>query len=260
MNEDLIEEYLKIGADSFEDAEAIFRLLSKYFLKIKENDYDNEDSALVEGLLNKMVTIGESFELDESLIKEIESVSNNFVSIFGNPNHTPAQKLPHFNKAFSVSMKFYNAMVKLKPKPNLDFGPFKPTISDKQAITLKISQAIELINKSEILTDKAKKKLVDNLNKVISELHKPTPNWNTYFKSVGYSIMLLGSLGSIASGAVGVKLLQESKKKLEEANLEVQQSSLSISKQDVKEAFVINKQMTIVAKETLKIENKPKKN
>ena len=154
MNEDLIEEYLKIGADSFEDAEAIFRLLSKYFLKIKENDYDNEDSALVEGLLNKMVTIGESFELDESLIKEIESVSNNFVSIFGNPNHTPAQKLPHFNKAFSVSMKFYNAMVKLKPKPNLDFGPFKP---DRKSVVQ--GKSVDLGGRRII----KKKKIIENI-------------------------------------------------------------------------------------------------
>ena len=83
---------------------------------------------------------------------------------------------------------------------------------------------VSIRHNSEILTDKAKKKLIDTLNLVLAELHKPTTNWNTYFKNVGYSIMLLGSLGSIAGGAVGVKQLNDSKKKLEEANQEVQQS------------------------------------
>lgn len=171
-----------------------------------------------------MVSIAEYFELDENLITELEQVSKSFVSVFGQTNVNTQPKLAPFNKAFSVAMKFYNAIVKIKPKANLDFGPFKPNLSNKQAITLKISQAIELISNSEILTDKAKKKLIDTLNLVLAELHKPTTNWNTYFKNVGYSIMLLGSLGSIAGGAVGVKQLNDSKKKLEEANQEVQQS------------------------------------
>ena len=260
MNEEFIEKFISIGVDKFEDAEAIFRLTSKYFSEIKEGKYASENSTLVEGLLNKMVSIAEYFDLDETLINELEQTSKSFVSVFGQSNIAVQSKLSPFNKAFSVSMKFYNAMVKIKPKANLDFGPFKLNISDKQAITLKISEAIDIISKSEILTDKAKKRLIDNLNAVLAELHKPTTNWNTYFKNVGYSIMLLGSLGSIAGGAVGVKQLQDSKKKLEEANQEVQQSSVSISKQDIKEVFVINDKMSIDAKESFKIEQKAKKN
>lgn len=257
MEEELIEKFISIGVDSFEDAESIFRLTTKYLSDIKEVDYNSEQSTLVEGLLNKMISISEYFDLDETLINEIEQTSKNFVSIFGQ-NTTVANKLPHFNKAFSVSMKFYNAMVKTKPKANLDFGPFKPNLSDKQVISLKITQAIEIITNSEMLTEKAKKRLIDSLNSVLSELHKPTTNWNVYFKNMGYSIMLLGSLGSIAGGAVGVKQLMDGKEKLEEANQEVQQSSISISKKDLKDVFVINEQMTIDAKESLRIETKTK--
>lgn len=256
--EDFIEQYIAIGIDSFEDAEAIFKLSSKYLTEIKESGYDNESSTFVEGLLNKMISIAEHFELDESLIQEIEGVSKNFIAVFNQPNQNTQGKLPHFNKAYSVAMKFYNAMVKTKPKSNVNFGPFKPNLSDKDAITLKISEAIDIISKSDILTDKVKKKLTDSLNSVISELHKPTTNWNVYFKNVGYAVMLLGSLGSIVGGAAGYEQIMESKEKLEQANDEVQQSSISISKKDIKEAFIISENVKIDVKETLQIEAKKK--
>lgn len=251
LEQEFIEKYIAIGVDSFEDAESIFKLTSSYLLEIKGENFDSGKSTFVEGLLHKMISIAEHFELDETLITEIENVSKNFVNVFSQNNS--AAKIPHFNKAFSVSMKFYNAMVKLKPKANLDFGPFKPSVCDKEAITLKISQAISLINASPLLSEKAKKRLVENLSNVIAELHKRNPNWSNYYKNVGYSIMLLGSLGSIASGALGVNELLESKKILEEANSEVQHSSTSITRKDIKEAFVINENILIDAKESLKI-------
>lgn len=254
--DEIIQKFIDIGIDTFEDAEAIFRLSTKYFQEIKESEYNIENSTLAEGLINKMVAISENFELEGSIIPELNSASSSFISAMGQRNQTKEVKSQSFNKIFSVSMKFYNAMLKEKPKSNYTFGPFQPNKSDKTIITLKISEAIEIIRNSDILTEKVKNKLTEMLNSVISELNKTKTNWNTYFKNINYTIMFLGSLGSIAGGVAGTQQILDSQEKLKQANIEVEKSSINISKKDIKEVFVINDNIKIDTKETLKLEKK----
>lgn len=256
---DFIQEYMNIGVDTFEDADAIFKLSTKYFQIIKESEYDPENTTLSEGLIDKMITISNNFELEETLIKELEGASRSFISAISQSNVNKSSKTHTFNKMFSVSMKFHNAMVKIKPKNDYVFGPFQPDKSDKTLITLKISEAIEIIRDSEILTEKVKNKLTEMLNSVISELNKPKTNWNIYFKNIGYTIMFLGTLGSIANGAAGIQQIIKSQEKLKEANNEVQKTSVNVSRKDIKDVFIINENVKINTTETLKIENTKKK-
>lgn len=245
-------EYMKIGVDSFQDAEDIFLLTTKYFNELKEEDYNIENATLAEGFINKMMSIALFFDLDEEIINSLETSNKNFIANIAGANKNA--KIQFYNKVIAASMKFHNSMVALKPKNQLNFGTFQPQKSDKSLITLKISEAIEMINSSEILTDKVRSKLTEMLDSVISELHKPKTDWGVYFTKVNYVIMFLGSLGSIASGGTGINQLYETKAKLEEANTEFQSSSLSLSKKDIKDVFVLNDNLKIDPKETLKIE------
>lgn len=259
MDENFIEEFMNIGVDTFEDANAIFKLSSKYFLEIKKEEYKSEHSTLAEGLMNKMIAIGENFELNNVLLKELAQTSAGFAAVFSNPNQTLAQKLPHFNKAFSSSMKFYNAMLKEKPKYDIDFGPFKPSKSDKTNIVIKIMEAIDLINESDLINQKARDRIIDSLNKVISELNKPTTNWDLYFKRISHTILLLGAFTTIAKDTVGIAKIIETKEKLEEANSHLEKTSITVNYNDIKEVFIINEQVLLEQGKVLSL-NKPEEN
>ena len=251
---EIIQEFAKIGIDKFEDAAAIFKLSLKYFQEIKENKYSSENVDMAEGLLDKMISIANYFEIDGSIINELEAASKNFSAQIVSKNEQA--KMLWFNKVIAASMKFYNAMQNYEPEDDLSYGTFQPIKSDKIAISIKISEAIKLINDSEILTKGVKDKLTNSLNNVISELNKPSTNWNTYFSKISYVIIFLGSLGSIAGGVAGVENLLSSRKKLEEANLEVQKTSTSISNTDIKEVFVIKNDIRIESSNLLKLEEK----
>lgn len=256
MEEDLIEEFINIGSDSYEDAEALFRLTTKYLKNIKDDSYDIESMTFVEGLLDKMATIADNFELDDQLITALEKTAQAFTQVASTPNQKHEPIVQHFNKIYAVSMKFHNSMVKIRPKKDSNLGPFQPSKADKVTITSKITEAIQLINDSEILTDKVKKKLTDRLNKVLSELHKSNSNWNTYFQQVGYCIVFLGTISTIASGATDITQLIESRNKLEEANTSIEKSSVNISREDIKEVFIIDDTVKIDTTKTLQLKEK----
>jgi hypothetical protein len=120
-------------------------------------------------------------------------------------------------------------------------------------------EAIELINGTELINKKTKDRLIDSLNNVITELNKPTTDWNFYFKKVTHTILLLGALTSIGSDAIGIASIIESKEKLEEANKHLEKTSVTLNYQDIKEVFVINDQTKLEQGKVLSL-NKPKKN
>ncbi|MEG9329231.1 hypothetical protein V6B16_14925 [Salinimicrobium catena] len=256
MNEELLQEFLSIGNNTQEDAESIFRLTTHYLNELKAEEYDPEHATLLEGLVNKMVTICSNLSFDENnLSADLEKNVQTLMAQIGAANKNKNAIILYYNKVFSDTMKFYNLILKHKPKETINIGPFKPNNSDKTKIAFKITEAIELINNSTILKDKIKKKLTSRLTQVITELNNPKTNWNTYFNSVSQTIVLLGALGSIASGSEAAKSLLDSKSKLEEANEEVQKSSITISERDLKEVFVFDETKELNTSHILQLED-----
>lgn len=240
MNGEILKQFIGIGTESQEDAEAIFLITTSYLDELKNEKYNPEFATLTEGLISKMIVISQNLSFDEGFITSMENELANFISVICTPNKNLQNIILSYNKVYSNTMKFYNYVLKLKPKTSLNIGPFKPENSDRTKITLKISDAIELIKNTSILKDSAKSNLIEKLNQVITELNNPKTDWNIYFRNIGNSIMLLSAFASLISGTESAKNLLESKSKLEEANNDVEKSSITLSQKDLSEVFIFD--------------------
>ena len=256
MIEDILEQYKAIGSQNISDAEAIFELTSEYLGEIKTQGYKHEFATFVEGLIDKIVVIAENLELDENLIEHISNTEAEFISVINNPNTTVVARTSSFNKLFSAVMKFHNQASRLKSKDSGQIGPFQPNNSDKLGISQRISQAIDMIERSEFLTAKVKGDLIDKLSKVIAELHNPKTNWSVYYQNISNAIVLIGALTSIAVDSIAISELFETKQKLEQANETLQRTSLTYSVKDIKEVFIINETPLISPTITYRLEEK----
>lgn len=258
MNEEILKEFRKIGTESQEDAEAIFIITTKYLDELKTEKYNAEFGTLTEGLINKMIVISQNFGFDDSFIVSMENDLTNFIITINDYNKDTTKIVQFYNKVYSNTMKFYNFVLKLKPKNNINFGPFKPDNSDRTKITLKISEAIELIRNSTVLKDSAKNNLVDKLSQVITELNNPKTNWNIYYRNISNSIMMLSAFASLISGTESAKNLLESKQKLEEANEDVERTSITISQKDLTEVFIFDEKKYLSGGSIILLEEKTK--
>ena len=256
MNEQILSEFISIGTETQQDAELIFLMTSKYLDDLKKENYNPIFATLLEGFINKMIVIGDNLGFGENLNAQMEADIVNFLSVISANPITEVNAITYYNKLYSSTMKFYNYASKLKPKETVDIGPFKPNNSDKSKITLTISEAIELINNSKILTDKIKKNLIEKLTDVISELNNPKTNWNVYYRQIGNVINLLGAIGTIAGASVEVYNITQSKEKLEEANKILQVTSITLSDKDLKEVFIVNENPKLNISKILQIEEK----
>jgi hypothetical protein len=258
MNGELLKEFISIGTDTQEDAEAIFLITTNYLDELKTEKYNAEFATLTEGLVSKMIVISQNFSFDDSFITAMENNLINFINVISAPNKNMPNIILYFNKVYSDTMKFYNYVLKLKPKTSINIGPFKPENSDRTKITLKISEAIDLIRNTSILKDSAKNNLVEKLTQVITELNNPKTDWNIYFRNIGNSIMLLSAFASLISGTESAKNLLESKSKLEEANNDVEKTSITLSQKDLSEVFIFDEKKYLNGGTTILLEEKMK--
>ena len=261
MNEQILSEFISIGTETQQDAELIFLMTSKYLDELKKENYSPTFATLLEGFINKMVVISDNLGFGENLNNQMEADITNFLQTINTSPVNELNIINYYNKVYSSTMKFYNFVTKLKPKETVEVGPFKPNNSDKSKITLTISEAIELINNSKILTDKIKKNLIEKLTDVISELNNPKTNWNVYYRQMGNVINLLGAIGTIAGASVEVYNITQSKEKLEDANKILQVTSITLSDKDLKEVFIVNENPKLNISKILQLNEKttPKK-
>ena len=255
MNEEILKEFISIGTESVEDAQAIFLMTTKYLDELKTEKYNPEFATLTEGLMSKIIVISQNFGFENDIIAQMESDLANFISIISTQrNNNPEAVVQYYNKIYSDTMKFYSLVLKTEPKNSMTIGPFKPDNSDRVKISINISEAIELIRNSPILKDKVKNNLIDKLNQVITELNNPKTNWNIYFKNIGGSIMMLSAFASLISGTESAKNLLESKQKLEEANNEIEKTSITLSQKDLNEVFIFDEKKYLNTSNIIQLE------
>lgn len=241
-NSDLFEKYMDIGNDTFEDAKSLVQLAVEALNQFRDSEFDRKHSGFLSGLLNKMAIIASNFKAEEAkaLIVELRDEQNDFISIFSSRTLDLDDKVSQFNEMYKLCMRF-NDLILQEKKDNLNFGPVNFDIVDKGIVATKILETISLIQKCDSLTEKCKQKLVGKLNETLTQLYSPQTDWGKYIKDVGYVIMVLGAIGDFSGGLISVKEhIDKAKYKLEEANIEVQKSSYSVSKQSISDIFVLD--------------------
>lgn len=115
-------------------------------------------------------------------------------------------------------------------------GFYQPANSNKKKIQDLINEAIILIGDDETLTEKSKKQLIDYLNKTLAELQKENVNWSKLIGRIKETIIVLGALGSFASGMTP---LIQAKEKLEETTVVIQNTSINLNYNVLNETFNI---------------------
>jgi len=115
-------------------------------------------------------------------------------------------------------------------------GFYQPANSNKKKIQELINEAIILIGEDETLTEKSKKQLIEYLTRALIELQKENVNWSRLIGRIKETIIVLGALGSFASGMTP---LIQAKDKLEETTVVIQNTAINLNYNVLNETFNI---------------------
>jgi|ERR1035437_6130027 hypothetical protein len=97
---------------------------------------------------------------------------------------------------------------------------------------------MELINTEDTITDKAKKQIIDYLERVLKSLDYSYVSWSTILGNIREVILVLGALGSFASGFA----IFQAKEKLEETTTVIQKTSINLNYNSINENIIIKNQ------------------
>ena len=115
MNEEILKEFISIGTESIEDAQAIFLMTTKYLDELKTEKYNPEFATLTEGLMSKIIVISQNFGFENDIIAQMESDLANFISIISTQrNNNPEAVVQYYNKIYSDTMKFFGSVFRTK--------------------------------------------------------------------------------------------------------------------------------------------------
>lgn len=120
---------------------------------------------------------------------------------------------------------------------------YKPDNSNKTKIKELIGEAIDLIHQDTSLSEKSKKKLIENLKNIIEELDRENVNWVRFLGKIKESVIVLSALGSLIGG---LSPLLTARDKLEETTTVVQNTSINVSYNVISQTYNIQniKQIT----------------
>jgi|GEM_PF-1472273 len=278
-NESLIE-YLNINIREDDALDKIFKIIIEYLSTFKDYDFEYDKIIPFNGIMAKYINCANylgantvelrqavddflSFSDDKSkFIKERILKETNKRTLFEflfSP--TPSQdkrivqlrnnekkgKENIFNNLYNQAILVYNAIKDFsKNNDELELeGFYNPNISNKNAAIRLINDAIQLVERDSIISERTKKSIIDYLNKALNEFDKPNTNWSLIFGKLRETIFVLGALGSLAGGITGTVLLNDAKEKLEEASKVIEKSSININYTNVEELFKINNEILI---------------
>lgn len=268
-----LKDYLKIDIKKEGSINEIFEQLLKYLDEFKNSRYLYEYSIPLQGVVNKFENCAKHLGADTLTLKKITQefvvITNEFsdylpsrvrpifIGIFfptiqrrritkENDGLKKADYL--FQELYSQTIEIYNEVQDAKPIKNpieLD-GFYKPENSNKQKARYLIVDAINIIENDNTLSEKAKKSIIDYLNKSLAEFDKSNSNWTSIFGGLKETIFILGALGSLAGGITGAIALEQAKEKLEKATEIIQTSSININYQNVNQIFNISDNVALI--------------
>jgi hypothetical protein len=117
-------------------------------------------------------------------------------------------------------------------------GFYQPKNTNKDEVKRLIIEAIELIKAEDTITEKAKKQIVEYLERVLRSLDYSYVSWTSVLGNIREVIIILGALGSFASGFA----IFQAKEKLEETTTVIQKTSINLNFNSINENIVIKNQ------------------
>lgn len=219
-----IEEQMKLSGASMKFINSI-----KGTLPIKDNEKENFDTIV---------------ELLTSALRKYSRTkgSSKFLQLFY-PNRQ--QNLFRINEVlgdiYSMSLDFTSkaAVFNDYRYRELDLnGFYQPRNTNKDEVKRLIKEAIKLINTEDTITEKAKKQIIDYLERVLKSLDYSYVSWSTILGNIREVILVLGALGSFASGFA----IFQAKEKLEETTTVIQKTSINLNYNSINENIIIKNQ------------------
>lgn len=282
-NKELID-YLNIDIKDDDSIEVLFNLLMKQIDLLESTEIDYKNLTTLTGVINKFINCVEYLNADATNLREqantfIYQIRNNYevkneeefffrgswfdkyihrISLFNRifnfnkiknqyKNDLNGRKESAFYNFTNEIVLTYNSIVdnnKNSSRIGLN-GFYTPESSDKYKATKLISEAIDILEKDNSLTDKAKKAIINYLKQALNEINKPKSNWTFIFGNLRETIFILGALGSLAGGITGVSALNDAKTKLNDATELIEKSSVNVNYQNINQIFNIEKEIDI---------------
>jgi hypothetical protein len=274
LPEDLVE-FLKIDIEAEKSLDLIFDCLVEYLTKIKSENFEYDLTYPLNGIIEKyfdclryygfdIKNLHETYENIQDLIDKKDFlkyykqsvVQKIYTSLFktkskdvGISNNELIKAREEIKTLKYVFRDLYNQLVisynevkqieLISNSISLD-SFYNPDNSNKSKAKDFINEAITLIEKDKSLTEKTKRKIIDNLNKVLIEIDNKTSNWDIVMGRLHQLIFILGALGSLAGGITGIVALQEAKEKLKKASETIEKTSISVNYNNIQQIFNIS--------------------
>ena len=249
------DQFLVLNERDFDSFQKAFYYIKDYIEAFKDNNFEFQMIADLEGLIDKFLQFGEPIKSEIStisldLIKHLQKLrddSHNYES--STVTDTSIQN--HYQDFYSSFLLAYNK-ISLYLRENriedehLDFdGLISYNISNKRTAISLIEEAIELVKTDSNISEKSKQTILKYLTDTINELLSPQSNWNTIWSRMSEVMIVLGTLGAIISGVDAANNLLSAKSKLENAKDIIIKTSINLNYYNIEQTFEINKNIAI---------------
>lgn len=158
--------------------------------------------------------------------------------LIGTPNYQRVKN--EFETIYSKTLDLINVANKTLEhrRKRLDINDFyNPENSNKSKIKKLILEAIDLISTDISLTEKSRKRLIEYLNNVLSNLDSEHTDWTKIIGKIKETIIVLGALGSFIGVASPLFMAKE---KLEETTVVIEKTSINLNYKVINETFNLN--------------------
>lgn len=248
----LLSDFSKLDHTQKENIEKIFLEAKEYLQNLANDNFPVAKAVDIPIYLGKIIAIIEENgfrennieELSSKLLAEIRNLNHNVNYNRGATQETADAELDLREQYLDllVAVNTYFSKIRNNKTDNLNsaylFGFYNPELSEKEKAINSIKNAIQLISTDPFLSEKAKKSIINLLEKAIESLHNPKSSKIEFFGYIKTAINILGSLGALTAGTVAVKNYVNAEMNLKDATEIVQQSSINYNINSINQIFI----------------------
>ncbi|MHB1050647.1 MAG: hypothetical protein ACYC09_11240 [Bacteroidota bacterium] len=227
-------EYFSLDSSDESNISPIFTFVKSNCDKWYDNIFSIDNYPTMEGVLDKYLHMASFYEFQgkSKLLKTAQtlfkSIKPSFHGEIGKSAADKNEKI--YLQLSSILIKIFIEIqnsLNTSQKSSVFSRLYIPQFSNKQKALELIQDAINVINADEHLPSKLKSALISHLTSCLELLKLENTNWKSFWGSIKESLLILGAIGSIASGIQGVQSIIEAKSKIEQASQVIETTSIN---------------------------------
>lgn len=261
-----INELLELDEKLYFDYKKCYQSLKHYIENIKESKFSADNTPYLIAIVDKFLQFADINSIDLINYPELMRQYSEKLIYTCNPLTNEQQQsesdvsiTANYHNLYSMFFQIHNKIdyyFRSNTNEFMEFGGlFDYSKSNKKRIILSIQNAIDLLEKDTLLSEKSKHIIIKYLSDSIKELNNPKTNWNGFMKKVSEAIIVIRALGSIVCCIDASNNLLKAQSEIEGAKKMATFTSINLNYTVIEQTFNMGSNIEIENNQIIQIES-----